>query len=252
MNNILIIGDSCKDIFVYGKIDRICPEAPVPVFNPTHQTENGGMAKNVAANLDTMGASGHLITNANEIIKTRFVDSKTNAMLLRVDENDSTQRIDRDVLMSISDNTYKGETFDALIVSDYCKGYLKEEDIKYIAKNNNNVFLDTKKLLGEWCLDVDFIKINGVEYEKTKDTIDWDKFDDKLIVTLGEKGCMYKGINYPVPKVTSVKDLSGAGDTFLAGLVYKYISNGNDIDKSIEYAQECATKVVQQAGVTTI
>ena len=36
MSSILVIGDSCTDIFVYGKTDRICPEAPVPVFNPTH------------------------------------------------------------------------------------------------------------------------------------------------------------------------------------------------------------------------
>ena len=251
MSNILIIGDSCTDIFVYGKIDRICPEAPVPVFNPTHQTENGGMAKNVAINLESMGAEGNLITNTNKIIKTRFVDSKTNAMLLRVDENDFTTRIDRDVLLSITNNEYKNEKYDAVIVSDYCKGYLTEDDIKFIAKNNNNVFLDTKKLLGDWCLDIDFIKINGVEYEKTKDTIDWDRLGEKLIVTLGEKGCMFKGNNYPVPKVTSVKDLSGAGDTFLAGLVYKYVKT-NDIDKAIEFAQVCATKVVQQAGVTTV
>ena len=173
-------------------------------------------------------------------------------MLLRVDEDDFTTRINRDVLLSITENTYKGEVYDAIIISDYCKGYLLEEDIRYIARNNKNTFLDTKKILGEWCLDIDFIKINGVEYEKTKDTIDWDKFGDKLIITLGEKGCLYRGKNYPVPKVTSVKDLSGAGDTFLAGLAYRYISNGNDIDKSIEYAQECATEVVQQAGVTTI
>ena len=252
MSNILIIGDSCRDIFVYGNIDRICPEAPVPVFNPTHQTENGGMARNVAANLESMGAEGTLITNTNEIIKTRFIDSRTNAMLLRVDENDFTKRIERDVLMSITNNTYKGNIYDAVIISDYCKGYLTEEDIRYIARNNKNTFLDTKKILGEWCLDVDFIKINGVEYEKTKDTIDWGKFSDKLIITLGEKGCLYKDDTYPVPKVTSVKDLSGAGDTFLAGLAYRYISNGNDIKKSIGYAQECATEVVQQAGVTTI
>ena len=31
---ILVIGDSCHDVFVYGKCDRICPEAPVPVFTP--------------------------------------------------------------------------------------------------------------------------------------------------------------------------------------------------------------------------
>ena len=71
MSNILIVGDSCTDRFIYGKIDRICPEAPVPVFNPITQNENGGMAKNVAANLESMGAEGTLITNTNEIIKTR-------------------------------------------------------------------------------------------------------------------------------------------------------------------------------------
>ena len=34
MSSILIIGDSCKDVFVYGEISRLSPEAPVPVFNP--------------------------------------------------------------------------------------------------------------------------------------------------------------------------------------------------------------------------
>ena len=43
--SILVIGDSCIDIFIYGDIDRVCPEAPVPVFKPTSQTENPGMAK---------------------------------------------------------------------------------------------------------------------------------------------------------------------------------------------------------------
>ena len=34
---VLIIGDSCKDIFIYGKVKRLTPEAPVPVFNPTKE-----------------------------------------------------------------------------------------------------------------------------------------------------------------------------------------------------------------------
>ena len=34
INKILVIGDSCTDIFIYGECNRICPEAPVPVFNP--------------------------------------------------------------------------------------------------------------------------------------------------------------------------------------------------------------------------
>ena len=55
---------------------------------------------------------------------------------------------------------------------------------------------------------------------------------------------------FPVEEV-SVKDVSGAGDTFLSGLVVEYIKT-NDIRKSIKFAQECTTKVVQQTGVTTI
>ena len=37
---ILVIGDSGIDKFIYGGVNRICPEAPVPVFNPIYQNEN--------------------------------------------------------------------------------------------------------------------------------------------------------------------------------------------------------------------
>ena len=36
--NVLVIGDSCIDEFVYGKVDRMSPEAPVPVFQPVKKT----------------------------------------------------------------------------------------------------------------------------------------------------------------------------------------------------------------------
>ena len=48
-----------------------------------------------------------------------------------------------------------------------------------------------------------------------------------------------------------VKDVSGAGDTFISGLVYEYVKSG-DIEKSIKFAQECTTIVVQKTGVATI
>ena len=51
--NVLVIGDSCRDIFVYGDIERISPEAPVPVFVPSHTESNDGMAKNVANNVES-------------------------------------------------------------------------------------------------------------------------------------------------------------------------------------------------------
>ena len=49
--NVLVIGDSCTDEFVYGEINRISPEAPVPVLQPVKNTKNGGMANNVYNNL---------------------------------------------------------------------------------------------------------------------------------------------------------------------------------------------------------
>ena len=45
--NILVIGDGCVDEFIYCDIERICPEAPVPVFMTLKEETNGGMARNV-------------------------------------------------------------------------------------------------------------------------------------------------------------------------------------------------------------
>ena len=48
-----------------------------------------------------------------------------------------------------------------------------------------------------------------------------------------------------------IKDVSGAGDTFLSGLVAAYVSLGN-IQESIKFANLCSTYVVQRKGVTTV
>ena len=58
------------------------------------------------------------------------------------------------------------------------------------------------------------------------------------------------GETFPVEEVP-VKDVSGAGDTFISALVVKYLET-KDIKKSICYAQECTTIVVQKHGVATI
>jgi|TARA_R100000900_G_scaffold145327_1_gene130941 D-beta-D-heptose 7-phosphate kinase/D-beta-D-heptose 1-phosphate adenosyltransferase len=244
MSKVLVIGDSCNDVFIYGDIHRVCPEAPVPVFNPTHQTENDGMAKNVVRNLEALGCNVEFISNDNSIKKIRYVDNRSNQMVLRVDENDKCRSINENEIDYIKKY---GKRFDAVIISDYCKGFLDEEDICFIADKCNNVFLDTKKEIGDWANDVDFIKINELEYEKN---YKGKPNNDKLIVTLGSKGCQYMGETFSVNEV-SVKDVSGAGDTFMAGLVVKYIKT-LDIKESIHFAQECTTTVVQKIGVVTI
>ena len=157
---ILIVGDSCTDVFVYGEITRLSPEAPVPVFNPLRQKENDGMARNVANNVEALKTTILTLTNKNNIRKVRYVDDKSNQLVLRVDENDYCDRIDRKLLEGIRNNKCKpifsGKTkVDAIIISDYCKGFLEEEDIQYICENNQNVFIDTKK-------ELDYFKAGGI------------------------------------------------------------------------------------------
>ena len=258
--NVLVIGDSCKDVFIYGDIERISPEAPIPVFKPTHTEENDGMAKNVANNVEALDIHIHTVTNKNSITKIRYVENRSGQMVLRVDEHDYCERVKENLLEGLKENKFKNPSFgftsqreyhyDSIIISDYCKGFLEESDIEHICKYNKNVFVDTKKKLGEWIKDADYIKINELEYKKNHELLSDDGFKDKLIVTLGSKGCRYNGKEFPVKEVP-VKDVSGVGDTFLAGLVRGYLDT-NNIESAIEFAQKCTTYVVQQHGVATV
>ena len=85
---VLVVGDSCIDEFVYGDIKRISPEAPIPVFLPTHDESNDGMAQNVSNNIQSLGVVSHIITNQNGIVKRRYVENRSGQMVLRVDEHD--------------------------------------------------------------------------------------------------------------------------------------------------------------------
>ena len=242
--NILVIGESCNDVFHYGVCNRLCPEAPVPVFDSCKVVNNGGMAMNVYSNLLSLGSNVEIHTNSNwkNITKTRFVDRRTNHMFMRLDQRDGEYG-------KINLQDFDLQKYDAVIISDYNKGFMSEDDMDYISKNSKLSFLDTKKRLGSWCDDFSFIKINHLEYERTKSTIT-DKILKNLIVTRGPRGCVYNGKTYAVGLV-EVKDTSGAGDTFVAALCFKYVLTG-DMDKSIHFANECSTTVVQRMGVATI
>ena len=252
---ILVVGDSCEDVFIYGDITRLTPEAPAPVFNPLRKKINGGMAKNVANNVEALKTTIFTVTNNNNIRKVRYVDDKSNQLVLRVDEHDYCDRIDKKTLMQIKNNEYRPlmsnkTSVDAIIISDYCKGFLEEEDIQYICENNKNVFIDTKKELGDWINSVDYIKINSLEYKKNEKFFKDNDIINKTIVTQGNKGCLFRRKIYPTEDVP-VKDISGAGDTFLAGLAVEYVRT-NDIIKAINFAQECTEIVIQKHGVSTV
>jgi len=254
MAKILVIGDSCTDVHIYGTVNRLCPEAPVPITVPVFETRNGGMAANVRDNLESLGNEVRLITNSESIEKIRYVDKKTNQIMLRVDRGPTKLKPCENEI--IHDVGY--DIFDVIIISDYNKGFLTEDHICYIAKQHPLVFVDTKKLITDDMMRyVSFFKINQHEYERNLEF--WksvsnpqysEQIKDKLIVTYGSDGCIYNDKAYKVDKV-SIKDNSGAGDTFLSGLVTEYLNTG-DIDKALRFANKCATVVVQQRGVVRV
>ena len=94
------------------------------------------MAKNVSHNVEALEMDITTITNKNGIVKRRYVDNRSGQMVLRVDEHDYCERIDKKVLEDIRNNKCKpyfsGETkVDAIIISDYCKGFLEEDDFLF-------------------------------------------------------------------------------------------------------------------------
>ena len=82
-----------------------------------------------------------IVTNENwpTITKTRCVDNRTNYIIVRIDNNEDDYG-----RCAVEDIEYT--KYDVVVISDYNKGFLTEEDISYITKNHSTTFLDTKKM----------------------------------------------------------------------------------------------------------
>jgi D-beta-D-heptose 7-phosphate kinase/D-beta-D-heptose 1-phosphate adenosyltransferase len=241
-NKVLVIGELCTDVFKYGITNRKSPEGNGPVFIQTDIVSGNGMAGNTAMNLEAMGLDVDTYFDNGKIMKTRYVNKETNELYLRVDTDDTTDRID---IYDLPDLV----RYDIVVISDYCKGFLTEEDIDKIASMAKFTILDTKKILGDWCKNVSFIKVNRNEAYNNKDIIYQNKWlEDKLIITLDGIGASYKDKVISTEYVENA-DVSGAGDTFVAGFVARYLDS-NNIEESIDWANYCAGEVVKEKGVT--
>ena len=145
---VLVVGDVMLDRYWYGAVDRISPEAPVPVVRITREEERNGGAANVAYNVVTLGAQASLLTVvgddeashklealvAQTSIRTHFgrdADLKTTVKLRVIGRQQQLLRLD-------FENTPKNELLasqtavfeqllpqhDAILFSDYGKGGL--------------------------------------------------------------------------------------------------------------------------------
>ena len=141
--NVLLIGDSCTDEWVYGSCDRLSPEGPIPVMKYREKQTAPGMAANVHENLKSLGITVNFLTNKEPITKTRYIHERSNQQILRVDtEPDCTPLHPSELTIAAVHQRY-----DAVVISDYNKGYVDTECIDHLAKRNPDIkiFVDTKK-----------------------------------------------------------------------------------------------------------
>jgi bifunctional ADP-heptose synthase (sugar kinase/adenylyltransferase) len=251
---VVIIGESCTDEYIFGTCNRVCPEAAALCF--THKNKkrtNKGMAANVFSNFNKLNESNivecDFIHPESTITKRRFIDIKYNTILFREDINDYCDRIKLE--------NYNLDPYSHIILSDYDKGFLTEEDIISIGSQHSShatIFIDTKKKLKNIASFVNFIKINYSEFLSNINDIQDIINHSCLIVTEGEAGAsLYqkeKHTRFPTEQVI-LRDVCGAGDTFLAALVFNFCKT-KDIFDSIKFANICASSVVSKFGVSTI
>jgi D-beta-D-heptose 7-phosphate kinase/D-beta-D-heptose 1-phosphate adenosyltransferase len=231
---ILLIGDSCTDQTIWGRCHRLSPEAPVPVFVPESESQTSGMAGNVLNNLERLGSDVTFYTNPENITKTRYTDIQSRQQLIRVD-------VEPEVEPWICDTDADYADYDAIVISDYAKGFVTTAAIRSLRRQfSGPVFVDTK-ITDLTQLEGCTVKINEPEYKRlTSECSD-------LVVTLGAAGVRYAGTTYPAPAV-EVYDVCGAGDTFLAALSWHYVQH-TDMVTAIAFAQAAASITVQHAGV---
>jgi len=194
---ILVIGDVMIDAYLWGKVDRISPEAPVPVVLCTKHESRLGGAANVALNLAAMGTStilcgiignddngtlflklmqdSHLSNNGIFIVKHRPTTIKTrviggNQQLIRVDE-ETTKPLEGKNEAGFIDHIKKviqNENIDAIIFQDYDKGAITFklfEELNLLAHQNNiPIIIDPKKRNFLNYHDVSLFKPNFKEF----------------------------------------------------------------------------------------
>ncbi len=172
---ILVIGDVMLDTYVIGDIDRISPEAPVPVFKKKEEKSVLGGAANVASNLIAAGQEVSVMSivgndktgrklkdifaitgintdlilslDRNTTEKTRFLASN-NQQVLRLDVEDTFPLSESECRKMVQEFQKRVECFDLILISDYLKGLLTYEFTQSVIsisrKNNIPVIIDVK------------------------------------------------------------------------------------------------------------
>ncbi|HPG73132.1 MAG TPA: PfkB family carbohydrate kinase [Bacteroidales bacterium] len=194
---ILIVGDVMIDSYLWGKVDRISPEAPIPIVSVTHRENRLGGAANVALNIMELGSEPILCSVIGNDEKGRIfkdllqqkklseagividVERKTTVKNRIISNNQHLLRVDDEVSHAISDKISdaifrrivkicKEKTVSAIIFEDYDKGVITPALIakltQFAVKNNIITAVDPKKRNFDKYYHVTLFKPNFKEF----------------------------------------------------------------------------------------
>lgn len=272
-----VTGDFIIDEYWYGKTTRISPEAPVPIVELESKEQVWGGSGNVWKNIKNVypKAIFHAYTQpslnleeenawfmeVNKIpIKTRVLTD--GHYITRIDDEEYITDVDLE--NSFLSDKFNPKKEDVFVISDYNKGTIKHPDA-LINKLKSKVLVDPKLAL-DCYKGAYLIKPNKKEFEDyvgicktpkeliSKAQLLRDHLDlTYLIVTLGAEGVLLIGdsIEHYPAEIEEVFDVTGAGDTFMAGLAIG-LHNGLSISKSTIIANKLAGISVSHKGTYAI
>jgi len=284
--NILIIGDIMLDKYIFGKVDRISPEAPVQVVEVKKENYLPGGAANVANNIAALNANAFMVgivgndNEANILLEELNKRNINTSGIVKDAQKPTTQkvrilgqkqqllRIDyekKDYINKEAENNILNfiktqiNNTDAIIISDYAKGVITQDlikEIKDIAKEKI-IIVDPKPKHKDFYKGTTLITPNLKEAkemtEKEEDLIK--ELDSPILITKGEKGMsLYEKdgniTNIPT-KAKEVYDVSGAGDTVVATLALALSSNAT-LKQAAILANHAAGITVGKVGTSTV
>lgn len=294
--NILVIGDLMLDYYLVGKCSRISPEAPVQVVEVKEEKHVLGGAGNVLRNLTDFNVkvgilsvlgqdeTSKMITNHLEELKVKqyitFDPARHSSIKNRIMvDNQQILRFDKETKESISSESEAKliEEFDTLvkhydliILSDYAKGVLTEDLIKYIIRESKKfdkkVIIDPKgsdftKYSGAFLLTPNKAEA-GLATNRTLNDVESienclkhmkDQYDLGVsMITLSEDGIAFFDDSFHKRRTYAkeVYDVTGAGDTVLASLGLGFALE-LDLDTIVDFANAAAGVVVGKSGSAT-
>jgi D-beta-D-heptose 7-phosphate kinase/D-beta-D-heptose 1-phosphate adenosyltransferase len=245
-----LIGDHITDLYIFGSVDRISPESPIPIFSESHRESKDGGAGNVQANMKAFGNTVEYYSSNNSV-KTRYV---CNSHILFRSDNETYDK-NTEVYYKFS------EDVQYVVLSDYNKGFLHNslEIIKNIKAQGKKVIVDPKKNLSEY-YGSDIVKLNEKEFKdynschNIRDALEM--YDiGTMIVTMADKGIMIASRTGLYQNISTdqhqVSDVTGAGDVFIATLAH-YLTQGCDMLDAATRAVKLASRSVTKFGTYVI